>query len=244
MSEPWAVVAAALGSSLLTSAGTFGLVRWQAVLHSRAASGDRLRLACVQLASRGHSLALRAGALRQTALSRSGLGEGIDVAFRYRKPFDQMELHDWLAVDLTPMLEAQSVIEVTADEEIIQAGSELVLTASSVLNKATSFAATNETSPGNWSEKLVRWVRALRPLHPDPETEEALTQAVRELARQQRRFTSLTRDRLGVNDPEAVIRAFPEMSLDTAGSADPESAAPGTNPGSGGAHGHDMEGTE
>ena len=227
MSQPWDVVAAALGSSLLTSAGTFGLVRWQAALQSRAASRDRLREACVRLASHGQSLALRARILRQTAVSRSGIGEGLDVALHYRKPLDLMELSDWLAADLHPMIEAQSVIEITADADIIRVASDLMVAAASVLGTATSFARMDGTTPKGGRDAARRFLSTLRPLYDDPKTEAAIVDAVRELGRQLRLFTRLTRDRLGVNDPDAVIRAFPGLFVDAAdGSVPPPADSP------------------
>ncbi len=84
------------------------------------------------------SFALRAHTLYLTAILRSGIGEGMDIVLHHRKPVDPMELADWLAVDLKPMLEAQSLIEATAGEELVRAAADLVLAAMAVLEKASS----------------------------------------------------------------------------------------------------------
>lgn len=60
--------------------------------------------------SRSMAVMTAAQALGLTMKTRSGLGEGVDVAMRLRKPADPMELHDWLAKDMAPLTEAWSVI--------------------------------------------------------------------------------------------------------------------------------------
>ncbi|MGH2447161.1 MAG: hypothetical protein ACRDFS_00935 [Chloroflexota bacterium] len=182
----------------------------------KAADADRLREACVQMGGHALSFALRAHTLYLTAVVRSGIGEGLDVVLYYRKPLDPMELADWLAVDLKPMLEAQSLIEITAGEELVRAASGLVLAAMGVLEKASN-ATSSSPGPGTsaWDRLVVRF-RALVPLRRDPEVEKAIQLAVRELGRELRKFARVTRDRLGVNDPDVVIRVFPELFAEAA----------------------------
>lgn len=138
MNEAWAVVAAALGSATLTIAGTFWLEQWRLGRAGKATHHDRLREACVQMGAHALSFALRAQTLYLTAILRSGIGEGLDIVLHHRKPVDPMELADWLAVDLKPMLEAQCLIEATAGEELVRAAADLVLAAMAVLEKASS----------------------------------------------------------------------------------------------------------
>lgn len=208
MSDAWAVVAAALGSAFLTVIGTFWLERWRADRAAHAATSDRLREACVQMASHAQSLAFRAKALYLTTVLRSGIGEGLDIALYYRKPLDPMQLSDWLSLDITPILQAQIVVEVAGDRELMQGAADLVLAASEVLGKAT---AVRTPGADPTLGQLRRFVRGLLPVRRDPEVEDAVQHAVRQLGQQQRRFARLTRDRLGVNDPDAVIQAFPEL---------------------------------
>ncbi len=59
--------------------------------------------------------------------------------------------------------------------------------------------------------RIVSRFQALVPLRRDPEVEKAIQETVRELGRELRKFTRVTRERLGVNDPDVVIRAFPEL---------------------------------
>jgi hypothetical protein len=221
MNDAWAVVAAALGSAALTIAGTFWLEQWRLRRAAKSADTDRLREACVQMGGHALSFALRAHALYLTAVVRSGIGEGLDVVLYHRKPLDPMELADWLAVDLKPMLEAQSLIEITAGEELVRAASGLVLAVMGVLEKASSVTS-GSPGPGAslWARLAARF-QALVPLRRDPEVEKAIQQAVRELGRELRKFARVTRERLGVNDPDVVIRAFPELFAEAA-VTDPE----------------------
>ena len=211
MNEAWAVVAAALGSATLTIAGTFWLEQWRLGRAAKAADSDRLREACVQMGGHALSFALRVHALYLTAVVRSGIGEGLDIVLYYRKPIDPMELADWPAVDLKPMLEAQSLIEITAGEELVRAASTLVLAAMGVLEKTSSATSSSAGPDASVWHRIVSRLQALVPLHRDPEVEKAIQQAVRELGRELRKFARVTRERLGVNDPDVVIRAFPEL---------------------------------
>lgn len=214
MNEAWAVVAAALGSATLTIAGTFWLEQWRLGRAGKAAHNDRLREACVQMGAHALSFALRAHALYLTAVFRSGIGEGLDIVLYHRKPIDPMELADWLAVDLKPMLEAQSLIEATAGEELVRAAADLVLAAMAVLEKASSVTSSSAGPDASVWRRIVSRFQALVPLRRDPEVEKAIQETVRELGRELRKFTRVTRERLGVNDPDVVIRAFPELFAD------------------------------
>lgn len=222
MNDAWAVVAAALGSAALTIAGTFWLEQWRLGRAAKAADTDRLREACIQMGAHALSFALRAQYLYLTAILRSGIREGLDIVFYHRKPIDPMELADWLAVDFKPMLEAKSLIEVTAGEGLVRAAADLVLAALAVMEKSSSVTS-GSPGPGAsiWARLVVRF-QALIPLRRDPEVEKAIQQAVRELGRELCKFTRVTRERLGVNDPEVVIRAFPELFAD-ASSSGPDS---------------------
>lgn len=215
MNEAWAVVAAALGSAFLTIIGSFWFERWHMSRAARGANDDRLREACVQLASHALVLALRAHTLYLTAVTRSGIGEGIDVALYHRKPADPMALTEWLLEDLKPMLQAQSVIEVMGDQTLIRGAASVGLAGMAVIS-ASSNPNLTRVSPVNAGaiRRIHAWLRTLPPIHRDAEVELAMQQAIRELGKQLRRFASLTRERLGVNDPDAVIDAFPRLFTD------------------------------
>lgn len=217
MSTAWPVVVAALGSASLTIFGTFWLERWRMSRADRGASNDKLSEACVQMSSHALALALRAHTLYLTAVLRSGIGEGLDVALHLRKPIEPMELSDWLFADVRPMLDAQSVIEVTSGNELlIRSAADLVLAAMTVLDKASDIGESSaQQVDRRVISRLGTWLRqGVVPLRRDPEKERAIRQAVRDLGQQVRQFARVTREHLGVNDPDAVIRAFPELFAD------------------------------
>lgn len=211
MTDAWPVVAAALGSSSLTIVGTFWLERWRSQHALREAQHDRLRAACVQMGSHALAYALRANMLYVTIIDRSGIGEGLDIALYHRKPLDAMDLWEWLSVDLIPMLEAQILIEVTANEDVVRAASDLILASTEVLEKATSISPRAGLQGPSKQFRVGGWLRGLVSLRRNPDVEKEIEQAVRQLARQLRRFTRVTREHLGVNDPDVVIRAFPGL---------------------------------
>jgi hypothetical protein len=215
VSDAWAVVAAALGSSALTLGGTFWLERWRSAKSDRAAATEQLSSACVQLTSHALTVALRARSLYETGLVRSGLSEGIDVLLHVRKPLDPMELTDWLLTDFRPVLEAQAVIESAGDQVVIRAAADVVVAAVTVLEAATTFAAVGQQRVGahggsGWWEAFKR----LRPLHRDPDIERRTETAVRALGQEVRLFAKAVRERVGVGDAGAVVDAFPELFSD------------------------------
>jgi hypothetical protein len=99
----WAPVIAALGASFLTGGFTWGVSWWQERRRDRAATLQEKAAAYHELTSRSLSFTARATALRNAMQFRSGLKEGVDVTFRFRRPADPLELHDWLARDFEPI---------------------------------------------------------------------------------------------------------------------------------------------
>jgi len=180
------------------------------------------------MGSHALALALRAQALYFTVVMRSGIGEGLAVALYHRKPIDPMELAEWLSVDLKPMLEAQRVIEVTGDGELMRAAADLVLAGMALLGKATDVMAPCRDWPrGQPGQRPDRWLGGLIPLRRNPVIEDAIQQAARHLGKQLRIFTRVTRERIGVSEPEAVIHAFPELFAESEASVGGHEKLPG-----------------
>jgi hypothetical protein len=88
--------------------------------------------------SRSISLSIRARALGGSAKLRSGLGEGLDVVMRMRKPIDVLDTHDWLALEMTPLNAAWSVIWARGDQELIRLANQLLDACSGVVSAATA----------------------------------------------------------------------------------------------------------
>jgi hypothetical protein len=158
MTSAWAVVAAALGASFLTSLGSLGVVWYQERRRSRASDQAALHSAVLELLTRSTAVGLRAQALQDTIRSRSGLGEGLDVALRYRKPFDPMELHDWQALDLVPLNAALNEIWTRGDRDGIRLAGDLVGKCANLLRESTARAPARTAL--KWLHKAVfgeRW---------------------------------------------------------------------------------------
>lgn len=227
MQEPWAVVIAALGSAFFTITGSFWLENYRLKRVDQAVKKNSLREACIQMGGNACALTLRAQTLYTTATMRSGIKEGIDVVLRFRKPLDPMEFNDWLFKDVNRMFEAQSLIEVSGNYDLIRSASELMIAAAALIGKASS--ATRSTRKDDKSlptKKILAFLRPLLPIHRDPDIEREIEEAIRELAKQLRQFTALTRKHLKVNDPDAIVRAFPELFQATGASARVDDSLP------------------
>lgn len=209
-STAWVVVAAALGSAFLTTAGTFALDARRARRAAKMNQESDLKTACVQIISSAQKLSHRAGALHETMITRSGLGEGINVTLGLRKPADQLELIDYLMLDMGPMLAAQAVVWLAGDEKLITAASDVVLCAGDVVAKSTTLPEDRRpVEEGSGLDRLKVQVRGLRPVPRDPEVEAMRNSALRELGRTCWIFGQVMRARLGVSDVGALLRAFP-----------------------------------
>jgi hypothetical protein len=210
MSDTWAVVVAALGASLLTAVSTFGIEAWRDRLARSRGDKERLREACAQLNSHAIAYIHLIHGLQLTAVYRAGLGEGLAVATHQRKPIDAMELTDRLPTELRPMLEAQAVIQLLGDEEVIRSAAGVILAANDVMGGATKAKdeLDQKAAGAPVIERFVTFMANPKTKLP-PEVEKALSEGVMKLGHESRRFAQVTRTYLDVNDPDAVIRAFP-----------------------------------
>jgi hypothetical protein len=78
------------------------------------------------------------GMLRLAVEVRSGLKEGIDVAFHIRKPIEPFEIDDRLRRDFGPLFEAWSHIWVIGSQEAIKKANRLLDSAVTVLGAGTT----------------------------------------------------------------------------------------------------------
>jgi hypothetical protein len=182
----WAPVIAALGASLLTGFFGFGAVWWQQHRLSKAAEIQEKSLAYHLLISRSLSFVVRATTLRNVMKTRSGLKEGVDVTFRFRKPSDPMELHDWLSKDFEPINEAWSKIQMIGAEESIDSATQLLDACGDLIGIATT--------PGTGRGKVATTVKGIAWTS---EQEEALQAAIKRVTRCRESFVKVARRELG-----------------------------------------------
>jgi hypothetical protein len=213
-SAAWAVVAAALGAAVLTSAGAFGLeqVRERRI-ETRQRKAD-LRRACGELIACAQRLTHRSGFLNLTVYSRSGFSESLDIAMHHRKPIDLLELGDYLDRDFGPMLRAQSTIWMIGDEELISGATRVILAAGDVIAKSAALPpdAIPDDDPGA-ATLIAQRLKSFRSLKKDPAVEAARIESIRELGRSCWLFGQITRKRLGM-DVDDLLRAFPAFTTD------------------------------
>jgi hypothetical protein len=213
-------VVAALGASGLTVIGSLGVVALQEWLRGRRDDRDALTTAVTAMLSLSMAFMMRAQAVGLQMRLRSGLGEGADVALRVRKPADALEIHDWVASDLTPLNGAWSVIWATGDQETIRL-------ANALLGKCSDlFAAATSTEPARGAAaRLRRWVLGAKWT---PELQAGLDQAVKDVAHARERLAQYTRGHLGL----PAVKLFGHESL-PGGSTATEGEGIGAGAGSG-----------
>jgi len=121
----WAPVVAALGASLLTAYGTYGIDRLREGRQAKAAATATRRSAYARLLNSSSDLILSSDALRVAAEFRSGFGEGLDVATRLRKPVEPLEIADRLHARLSAVLDAVHDVWLSGSPEAIVLANQL-----------------------------------------------------------------------------------------------------------------------
>jgi hypothetical protein len=182
----WAPVVAALGASLLTGGFGFGGIWWQQHRLGRAAAVQEKAVAYHQLISHSLSLAARASTLRNVMQTRSGLKEGVDVTFRLRRPFDPMELHDWLVKDFEPINDAWSKVQMIGTVASIDSATQLLDACADLIGIATT--------PGTAHGKMTSTVKGIAFT---TEQQEALQAATKHVAETREAFIVVIREELG-----------------------------------------------
>jgi hypothetical protein len=183
-------VVAALGSSALTAVATLGVTWFREWLRGRAAGRDALGTAITEMLSRSMAVMMAAQTLGLTMKSRSGLGEGLDVATRLRKPSDPMELHDWIAKDMGPLNEAWSAIWVRGDQETIRLANALLGACAEIVSAGTQRQPA-DTAPA----RLRRWAVGERQT---PDMEADLQAAIKAVAHAREQLARHSRRKLGL----------------------------------------------
>lgn len=196
-------MAAALGSALLTSLGSLGVIAYRERQSSRASDQDALHRAVLTLLTRSIAVALRAAALRETIRVRSGLMEGVDIVIlRLRKPVDPMGLHDWQAPDLVPLNAALNEVWTRWDQEGIRLATDLVNKCADLLSVSTTLAPA--------ATRFQRARKALIGERWTPQMEEAYLRARENMLRARRNLVSYARSTLKLKAVDLLAAEPPE----------------------------------
>ena len=204
MTSAWAVVAAALGASLLTGGASLSVIWVQEKLRRKSSDRAALHAAVQDVLSRSIAVAMRGRAMGETMKVRSGLKEGLDVTMRHRKPVDPLELHDWIAQDGVPLNAALNEIWMRWDQEGIRL-------ANDVVGKCLDFMdASTALQPARSGRERVRsWAMGER-WTPGMIAENE--RAMKELAQARKRLADYARAKLGL--PAVDLFAQVEASED------------------------------
>jgi hypothetical protein len=194
-------ITAAFGASLLTGLASLGVVWLQGWRHGKANDKDALHAAVAELLTRSMGVSMRAATMRTTIRFRSGLGEGWDVTFRYRKPLDPLELHDWQAQDMGPLNAALSEVWTRWDQEGIRLANDLVNKCVD-LSDASVALAPADTARQRLRKQVVgeRWT---------PEMEETYDCAVKAMAHSRKSLADYARAKLKMD----TVDLFAQVEL-------------------------------
>jgi hypothetical protein len=134
------LVAALVGAAAALTGGWL-----QAGRQAKAAQAAAREQAYGDMLVASIGLAGRMSALLGTLQSRSGLAEGLSVVLGIRPPADAQQLHDWLALDYRPLMDAWSRIWVSGTPEAVQKADVLLdacadITAAYDLGSSETFA--------------------------------------------------------------------------------------------------------
>jgi hypothetical protein len=206
-------VVAALGASLLTGLASLGVVAFQEWRRRKEADRDALLAAVTEMLSRSLAVSLRAQTMGLTMKVRSGLGEGVDVALRQRKPADPLELHDWIAQDLAPLNAAWSEIWARGDQEMVRLANGLLSACMGLMGVST------ERQPADSvAARVRRWIVGERLTS---EMQADIEKGHKELAHAREKLANYARHLLG----QPTVALFGHVRVDDVNASQPARAA-------------------
>ncbi|WP_375504425.1 hypothetical protein [uncultured Jatrophihabitans sp.] len=195
MSDAALALIAALAAAALTGLSSLGVVWFQERLRGKAEDADALIRVVTEMLARSLAMALRARTLGDAAKLRSGVGEGLDILFRIKKPIEPLELHDWLQQDYGPLNAAWSDILSRGDRKVVTSANRVMIACGVLMSAATdiqpAFGATaklRRTVAGEkWTTEMLG----------------ALSAAQKDLEQARKNLIMVARDKLGrdVIDP-------------------------------------------
>ena len=208
----WAVVTAALGASLITTFGSFALESRRDKRRTKSKRKSDLQEACIQVMSSAFRITQKAAAMKVNMVIRSGLSESLDILFHHRKPVDILDVHDYLYGELSSALNAQSVIWILGDKDLIKGAGDVILAMGEVVDKSLTFPQNrNPNSVKGGLERMKFVIRQFKSLTMDQTDEKARMKSVRQLSRTCAEFGQLMRKRLEVKDIDAILNVFPGL---------------------------------
>jgi hypothetical protein len=195
----WVPVVAALGASLLTMAGAFGLEVYRQRAAARAASVQRRRVAYATLIEAAHATLTLGQAMRSVVKAQSGLDASVSLMVRARKPVDPFEVALRLAGEVTPLLNAQAGVLSCGTPQAAGAARDVAARATEYLQAATVMTSTQRALRG-----VISW-------RPTSEQERGFDESLSRAGRAIEAFVTIMRDELG-EEAMSVSPAGPQAA--------------------------------
>jgi hypothetical protein len=138
----------------------------------------------------------------ETMKIRSGLGEGVDIVTHQRKPFDPLEMHDWMAQHMAPLNAAWSAIWAGGDQELVRRANALLSACSDLISVSTARMPA-ETAGARLRRQVAgeRWTQEM--LDKLQESRTMMAQAREKLAQHARTVLGMPPAQLFSHDTEA-----------------------------------------
>lgn len=187
MSDIWAPVVAALGSSLLTGLIAFGLEWWRSRKADKSALAERRSRAYSALLARSTAIMHLASNLHALMEIKSGLREGINTLIGKSSSADPIEIMKWADTASTSLYEAWSEVWAIGSKEAIAEANSLVTWCGEVMGTGVQRGKAIPT----WLTGIVgeKW------------TQEQISEwqkAMNELAESRRKFGMIAREETGL----------------------------------------------
>jgi|SRR5665213_1194725 len=184
----WPPLLAALAASGLTFLGTFGLQRLAERRAAQHALTNRRRQAYADLVTGALDFVMFIGILRAAAKIRSGIGEGLDVATRTRKPVEPFDIMDRMRSAMKPVNDAVNEVWIVGTPAAIALANRLQREVTTVLDKGSALG-TGRSKAATFF-KGIAW---------SPEEERVINDAIIAVGETRREIAQLARLELGLD---------------------------------------------
>lgn len=186
MSQDWAVVVAALGSSALTILGSFWLLSHQHKLEQKDANKQSKTVAYASLLSLSSRFITRMHQLLEAKRVRSGLLHAILFISYHYEPFDIKDIYDWIKPDLDAFGESISTIKLIGSLESMEKANKLVEIAWKIMAEVENLENIEKSFRSKWIE--MKWTK---------EAQNHFVELIKEFGDSRQEFINLARKELG-----------------------------------------------
>jgi hypothetical protein len=209
----WAVIISAAVASSLTTCGSLVVESLRAKHQQKTARLVELTNNCKEVISAAHKLMIKSQALHVSIRIRSGARENLEVFLHQRKSIDILELNDYLMVEQGKILDSRAALWILGDEMLVKGADEVLSAVQELITASTELPPEyNDLTTNDITKVFKRAARNMKPVREDLGIELKIRRAGYKLWRATVAFALLIREKLKVDDVDALIRAFPTFS--------------------------------